>query len=76
MELRFKKFIFHHFEHSTNSLKKTEGEIKKELAEEKLKAIKQSKEIKKIEKKIDDVKNKSKIFNFLKRKSKNNKKKD
>jgi hypothetical protein len=63
MELRFKKFVFHHFEHSTKSLKRAETEIKKELAEEELKNIEQSKEIEIITKKI----NNKKINNSLKK---------
>lgn len=53
MELRFKKFVFHHFEHNTKSLKRAETEIKKELEQEELRNNKQAKEIKKIEKKLN-----------------------
>lgn len=67
MELRFKKFVFHHFEHSTKSLKRAEAQIKKELQEEEFKTAKQSKEIKKIEKKLDKPQKYSYISSFLKK---------
>ncbi len=67
MELRFKKFVFHHFEHSTKSLKRAAAEIKKELMQEELKNTTQSKEIKKIEKKLNKAPKNSTIYNFLKK---------
>lgn len=67
MELRFKKFVFHHFEHGTKSLKKAEAEIKKELAQEELKNEKQSQKIKKIEKTLNIGKKDSAISTFIKK---------
>jgi len=64
MEIRFKKFVFHHFEHNTKSLKRAEEEIKKELIQEELKNAQQSKKIKKIEKKLTKPKKES-IFSKL-----------
>ena len=57
MELRFKKFVFHNFEHHTKSFKKADAELRKELVEEELRNLQQEKEIKKIEK---EIKNKTK----------------
>lgn len=67
MELRFKKFVFHHFEHSTKSLKRAEAQIKKELVQEELRNTKQSKEIKKIEKELNKPKKESITSSFLKK---------
>lgn len=67
MELRFKKFVFHHFERNKNSLKRAEAQIKKELQEEEFKTAKQSKEIKKIEKKLNKQQKHSYISSFLKK---------
>ncbi len=67
MELRFKKFVFHHFEHNTKSLKRAEAQIKKELQEEELKNTIQSKKIKKIEKKLNEQKSNHSILYFIKK---------
>ena len=65
MEIRFKKFIFHHFEHHTKwYIKKTEAELKKELTQEELRTAEQELEIKKIEKTLKEVK-KEKIKSFF-----------
>ncbi|HKL44540.1 MAG TPA: potassium channel family protein [Candidatus Absconditabacterales bacterium] len=56
MELRFKKFVFHHFEHHSKSLKKTEKKLEQELKEEELRNIKQEREIKKLEKEMKSKK--------------------
>jgi len=64
MEIRFKKFVFHHFDHSTKSLKKAEAEIKRELMQEELKNAQQSKKIKKIEKELTKPK-KDSIFSRI-----------
>ena len=66
MELRFKKFVFHHFEHTTKQLHKSDLEIKKELQAEELKNASQAKEIKKIEK-IIEAKKESMISKLMKK---------
>ncbi|HRX63848.1 MAG TPA: potassium channel family protein [Candidatus Absconditabacterales bacterium] len=66
MELRFKKFVFHHFEHHSKALRKTDSELKKELTEEEMKNLKQEKEIKKIEKEMKE-KNQPMIKKIMKK---------
>lgn len=50
MELRFKKFVFHHFEHHSKVLKAADNKLKEELKQEEFENMKQQQEIKKIEK--------------------------
>jgi hypothetical protein len=66
MEIRFKKFVFHHFEHDTKQLHKIDSEINKKLQAEELKTASQFKEIKKIEK-IISKKRPSMINKLIKR---------